>query len=57
MKTLKITFALVAVMLLTVSGVQSETNSVSENSEIKQPTKIDLLAHGKKDKLKLPTQG
>lgn len=54
MKTLKITFALAAIMLLTVSGVQSESNSVSENNEIKQPTKIELLAHNKA-KIKKPT--
>ena len=57
MKTLKITIALVAVLLLTVSGVKSETITVTENNEIKQPTKIDLLAHTKKGTIKMPTQG
>ncbi|MDN3491269.1 hypothetical protein [Winogradskyella bathintestinalis] len=57
MKTLKITFALATLLLLTVSGVQSEPNLFLEKAEISQPTKIDLLAHGKKTKLKPPTQG
>tara|TARA_R110002049_G_scaffold163459_5_gene329406 strand:- start:2207 stop:2377 length:171 start_codon:yes stop_codon:yes gene_type:complete len=56
MKTLKITLALVAVLLLTVSGVKSESNLVSENNEIHQPTKIELLAHNK-SKIKKPTNG
>lgn len=56
MKTLKITLALVAVAMLTVSGVQSDKIENGEKSNIKQPTKIDLLAHGKKE-LKLPSQG
>ncbi|EDP71226.1 hypothetical protein FBALC1_02042 [Flavobacteriales bacterium ALC-1] len=56
MKTLKITLALVAVLVLTVSGVQSEEIIVTNNSDINQPSKIDLLAHGKK-KVKLPSQG
>lgn len=58
MKTLKITLALVAVLVLTVSGVQSE--NVIENiaqDKIETPTKIDLLAHGKKTKMKLPSNG
>ncbi|MDH7912070.1 hypothetical protein [Winogradskyella sp. SYSU M77433] len=58
MKTLKITLSLIAVLLLTVSGVQSEdTLVVSDENEIKQPTKIDLLAHEGKKEIKLPGQG
>ncbi len=56
MKTLKITLALVAVLVLTVSGVQSDSNLVSEKNEINQPTKIDLLAHNKV-KIKAPSNG
>ena len=55
MKTLKITLALIAIAVLTVSGVQSEKVVVTQNSDVNQPTKIDLLAHNKK-KLKLPSQ-
>ncbi|BAO75934.1 hypothetical protein [Winogradskyella sp. PG-2] len=57
MKTLKITLALVAVLVLTVSGVQSENTSDSAQNEINQPTKIDLLAHRGKTKMKIPTTG
>lgn len=56
MKTLKITLALVAIAMLTVSGVESDKIETAEKSNITQPTKIDLLAHGKKE-MKLPTQG
>lgn len=57
MKTLKITLSLIAVLLLTVSGVQSEdVLTASEKNEVKHPTKIDLLAHGKKE-VEIPTQG
>jgi hypothetical protein len=56
MKTLKITLALVAIAMLTVSGVQSDKVETADNSNITQPTKIDLLAHGKKA-VKLPSQG
>lgn len=56
MKTLKITLALVAVLVLTVSGVQSEEITITNNSDVNQPTKIDLLAHNKK-KVKLPSNG
>ena len=61
MKTLKITIALVAVLLLTVSVVKSETITVTENNEIKQPnyetkSNFDLLATNKK-KLDKPTNG
>ena len=54
MKTLKITLTLVAIALLTVSGVQSE-QVMTETSDKDQPTKIDLLAHGKKKLSKLPS--
>ena len=53
MKTLKITLTLVAIALLTVSGVQSEDIVASENSDKNQPAKIDLLAGGKKLKTQL----
>ena len=56
MKTLKITFAVLAVAMLTVSGVKSEKIETGEKSNIQQPTKIDLLAHNKK-KAQLPSQG
>lgn len=55
MKALKITLAVMAIAVLTVSGVQSD-KIVVEDSDIDQPTKIDLLAHGKKE-IKLPTKG
>ncbi|NRD19178.1 hypothetical protein HNV08_03890 [Winogradskyella eckloniae] len=56
MKTLKIVFAVAAVSLLTVSGVQSENvvTTTAENQDIKQPTKIELIAHVK-TKIKKPT--
>jgi len=57
MKTLKITLALVAILVLTVSGVQSEQIVITNKSDIHQPTKIDLLAHVKKKKASVPTQG
>ena len=57
MKTLKITFALLSVLLLTIYGVQSE--SVITNNE--EPTyetyqNYDLMAHTK-EKSKLKTNG
>jgi hypothetical protein len=57
MKTFKITFMLVAVLLLTVSGLKSE--DVAQNND--QPTyktqnNYDLLAHNK-TKIKIKTQG
>lgn len=57
MKTLKITIALVAVLLLTVSGVKSDVVTVAneENPTCKEYTPKDLLAMDKK-KLKLQTQ-
>ncbi|MFK7833612.1 MAG: hypothetical protein AB8B52_10070 [Winogradskyella sp.] len=57
MKTLKITLALVAVLLLTVSGVNSDTVVVNENAAtVKEYSPTDLLAVNKK-KLKLQTNG
>ena len=56
MRTLKITLALLAIVVLTVSGVQSN-DVVTDNPTIKESSKtINLLAH-KKAKLKVPTQG
>ena len=57
MKTLKITLIVVAAVLLTVSGSQSDRmiNSNSDN-DIHQTSKTDLLAHTKKG-LKLPEHG
>jgi len=57
MKTLKITLTLAAVALLTVSGVKSDDFVVDNDNNIHQPTKVDLIAHGKKKKSKVPTQG
>ncbi|WP_412559816.1 hypothetical protein [Winogradskyella sp. MIT101101] len=57
MKTLKITLALVAIAMLTVSGVQSDQNDYVDTKTIKQETKINLIAHGKVKKLKMPSQG
>ncbi|WP_298892912.1 hypothetical protein [uncultured Psychroserpens sp.] len=57
MKTLKITFLLLAVLLLTVSGQSSD--SVADNSNeptYKTQKQYDLLAHAKK-KAKLQPQG
>jgi hypothetical protein len=57
MKTLKITIALVAVLLLTVSGVKSETVAASNDEPTyKEQASYDLLAHTKK-KTKVQTQG
>lgn len=54
MKTLKITLALIAALVLTVSGVQSDEIITTNKSDINQPSKIDLLAHGKK-KVRIPS--
>jgi hypothetical protein len=56
MKTLKITFLALAVVLLTVSVIS--TNSVNQTDEttVKPPAKIDLLAHKKKE-MKKPEVG
>ncbi|WP_179343439.1 hypothetical protein [Winogradskyella ursingii] len=56
MKTLKITLLLVAVILLTVSGVNPGSNIDTEPTYKENSTNIDLLAH-KKSKIKLPTNG
>ena len=57
MKTLKITLALVAIAMLTVSGVKSE-NVVVDNEQptYKTHTNYDLIAHNKK-KGKIKGQG
>ncbi|WP_299366206.1 hypothetical protein [Winogradskyella sp.] len=56
MKTLKITLALVAIAMLTVSGVQSEKVVADNEPTYKESsTHIDLLAH-RKSKLKTPSQ-
>ena len=56
MKTLKITFLLLAVVLLTVSGQSSDTVVDSNETTFKAQKQIDLMAHNK-GKLKLPTSG
>ncbi len=57
MKTLKITLMLVAVLLLTVSGVKSEdVNIADEQATYKTHSNYDLIAHTK-NKVKLKTQG
>jgi len=56
MKTLKITLALIAIVVLTVSGVQSSETASVEDNNIHQPTKIDVLAHAKK-KVLVPSNG
>ena len=57
MKTFKITLSLIAVLLLTVSGVKSEDqNVVDEQPTYKEYSNQNLLATTKK-KLKLQTNG
>lgn len=56
MKTLKITLALVAVVLLTVSGVKTDEVVVNDENSIETISKTDLLAHTKKG-VKRPTNG
>ena len=57
MKTLKITFALLAVLLLTVSGQSTDTLSNDNvDSYDKNVTKYDLLAHSRKG-VGLPPNG
>ncbi len=53
MKTLKITLALVAVLVLTVSGVQSENVVNDEPTYKENSTHINLMAHNK-NKMKAP---
>ncbi len=54
MKTLKITFLLFAVLLLTVSGQSSDNVVETENDKVETYGKTDLLAHAKKG-LKKPS--
>ncbi len=56
MKTLKITLALVAVAMLTVSGVQSEKAVADNEPTYKEVKTYDFLAHVKKKK-KLESNG
>jgi hypothetical protein len=56
MRTLKITLALAAIVMLTVSGVQSEDVNKMEPNFEKSSTNYDLLAH-KKTHLKVPSNG
>ncbi|MBO3115609.1 hypothetical protein J4050_02560 [Winogradskyella sp. DF17] len=56
MRTIKITFALLAIVVLTVSGVQSNEIITDEPTFEQKSTNIDLLAH-KKANLKVPTRG
>jgi hypothetical protein len=56
MKTLKITLCLVAVAVLTVSGItQRDSNIDNEPTYKERSTDYKLITH-KKDKLKSPTQ-
>ena len=52
MKTLKITFLLLAVVLLTVSGQSSDTVANDDQPTYKADTHYDLLATNKKKRLK-----
>lgn len=52
MKTLKITFLLLAVVLLTVSGQSSDTVNADETYKA-NTTNVDLMAHTKA-RIKLP---
>ncbi|MFT5242111.1 MAG: hypothetical protein ACJA1H_001229 [Glaciecola sp.] len=56
MNTLKITFLLLAVLLLTVSGQSSDVVSDSNETTYKTQKQYDLLAHAKK-KTKISSQG
>ncbi|MEY8850043.1 hypothetical protein AB9K26_14580 [Psychroserpens sp. XS_ASV72] len=56
MKTLKITFLLLAVLLLTVSGQSSDTTVTNDEPTYKQYDNNNLFAH-KREKAKLETQG
>ena len=58
MKTLKIAFLLLAVMLLTVSGQSSSDVITEEITQMKKNTSTyDLLAHAKKNKTMPPAGG
>jgi hypothetical protein len=56
MRTLKITLALAAIVMLTVSGVQSEDVVTQEPTYKKTSTQYNLLAHDK-SKMKVPSRG
>lgn len=56
MKTLKITFLLLAVLLLTVSGQSSDSVADSNEPTYKTQKQYDLLAHAKKNRT-LKTNG
>jgi major membrane immunogen (membrane-anchored lipoprotein) len=56
MKTLKITFLLLAVVLLTVSGQSSDTVTDTNEPTYKTQKQYDLMALSKK-KAKLETNG
>ena len=56
MKTLKITFLLLAVVLLTVSGKSSEAVADTNESTLNEYQNYDLMAHNKA-KIKLPSSG
>ena len=56
MRTIKITLALLAIVILTVSGVQSN-DIVNDKTTVEQnSSNIDLIAH-KKAEVKVPTRG
>lgn len=48
MKTLKITFLLLAVVLLTVSGQSSDSVKTTETETYETTKSYDLMAHAKK---------
>ncbi|WP_157588776.1 hypothetical protein [Psychroserpens burtonensis] len=52
MKTLKITFLLLAVLLLTVSGQSSDAVADSNEPTYKTQKQYDLLAHAKTKRIK-----
>ncbi|WP_431133725.1 hypothetical protein [Psychroserpens mesophilus] len=54
MKTLKITFLLLAVVLLTVSGQSSDTVADNNEPTYKTQKQYDLLAHAKKNRTLKP---
>ncbi|MBR9913356.1 MAG: hypothetical protein GYB32_00785 [Algicola sp.] len=56
MKTLKITFLLLAVLLLTVSGQSSDSVVDTNEPTYKKYDNNNLIAH-KREKAKLETQG
>lgn len=55
MKTLKIAFLLLAVVMLTVSGQSSDTVQAEDNYK-SNTTNVDLMVHNKA-KIKLPSTG